>query len=67
LILEGIFYVSARIIISMASFCAILALNIHYKGFEEKPVPKILQFIFFKRMGKVLVIYNLYFKFKINP
>jgi hypothetical protein len=51
------------LITSFASFCCIIILNIYYHGEEGKPVPEIIQLIFFKIIGKVLyvrLIFNFY-------
>ena len=43
-------------IISLISTCTVYTLNIHYNGNDEKPVSKLVQFIFFKIIGRLVLV-----------
>jgi nicotinic acetylcholine receptor, invertebrate len=52
----GQFYGVSMMIISLASTCTVFTLNIFYKGEECKPVPPIMQLIFFRLIGRIVFV-----------
>jgi nicotinic acetylcholine receptor len=52
----GQFYGVSMMIISLASTCTVFTLNIFYKGEDCKPVPPIIQLIFFRLIGRIVFV-----------
>ena len=46
------------LIVSFASFSAVLTLKIYHKGDEGQPVPSIIQLIFFKFIARFVLVRN---------